>query len=79
LSKNLNFRYSWFLDGYMLPGVHKREAKQGVNTFPEKPDLWLYLARHGLPDNCPFEKITPSERLALEQFIAAFDDENLDL
>jgi hypothetical protein len=40
-------------------GVAKKEAKQGLNTFPEKP-------AECLPDkNCPFEKIiTPSEHLA---------------
>lgn len=65
---------------YMLPGVTKKEARRGVNTFPEKPELWVYLARHGLPDNCQFEKITSSDRLALEQFIAtAIDSEDLDL
>jgi hypothetical protein len=80
LLKKLNFRHSWDPEqGYKLPGVTKKEAKQGVNKFPEMPDLWVYLARHGLPDNCPFEKITPSERLALEQFIAGFESEDIDL
>jgi hypothetical protein len=80
LKNKLNFRYiSELQSGYMLPGVAKKEAKHGVNTFPEMPNLWVYLARHGLPDNCPFEKITPSDRLALEQFIAKFDSDHLDL
>jgi hypothetical protein len=79
LLQKLNFRYCWSSEGYKLPGITKKEAKVGVNTFPEKPDLWVYLARHGLPDNCPFENITPSERLALEQFIADFESKDLDL
>ena len=79
LKNDLNFCYSSTPHGYMLPDVVKTEAKLGVNTFPEKPDLWVYLARNGLPDSCPFENITASERLALEQFIAAFDHEDVDL
>lgn len=79
LHKKLNFRYWVHLMGYILPGVPKEEVKIGVNAFAEKPDLWVYLARHGLPDNCPFEKISPLERLALEQFLSFFDGEDVDL
>ena len=77
--KKLKFCHLWRLEGYSLPDVPATEAKLGINTFSEKPDLWVYLARHGLPDNCPFENVTPSERLALEQFIARFDHEDVDL
>jgi hypothetical protein len=75
LRKNLEFHFcsKTLVEGYMLPGVPYKEAKYGVDKFQEKPDLWVYLARHGLPKNCPFEKISPSKRLALEHFIADID------
>jgi hypothetical protein len=60
---------------YALPGVTRRQfQKDGphANVFLEKPGLWNYLARQGLPQNCNFDKLTDLQRLSLEQCIAQY-------
>jgi hypothetical protein len=61
--------------GYVFPG----DVSSSNRELRSRSDLCVYLARHGLPDNCPFENITPSERLALEHFIATFESDELDI
>jgi hypothetical protein len=74
---DLNFRRNYL--GFQLPGTKWREPKLGVNYFLGNSDIWVNLARHGLPGNCRFERISRSYLLALEQFIATFESEDLDL
>jgi hypothetical protein len=60
---------------YALPGVtspHFQKDGPHANVFLEKPGLWNYLARQGLPHNCDFDKLTDMQRLSLEQCIAQY-------
>ena len=71
--QRLGFKYNCkdVFEGYSLPGVTLKEVNES-NTFPEKPDLWLYLARHGLPSNCTFDNLDQQQVTYITQYIAHY-------
>lgn len=61
----IKYKHGILKEGYQLPGCAK-----GDTTLYEETELWDFLARHGLPEGCKFEKIDDRQRLALELFLA---------
>jgi hypothetical protein len=71
--KSLGFTWlkSKLLDFYCFPGVtHHLEGKQGLTMFRTEVEVWTFLSRFGLPQNCNFENLTHEERLSLEYFVS---------
>jgi len=72
LLRKLGFRLEKLSTGHLWfgPGVDGSEGEMGENKFLDEKDMRCHLARHGLPENCDFNRITDSERLSVELWLA---------
>lgn len=66
-----SFLKSTLLDGYAFPGLKTpQEGRLGFSFFEKLNELWRFLSRFGLPQNCAFEKLSTDDRLNLEFFLS---------
>lgn len=73
LLRRLGFKHlrSVLFDGDVFPGVSTaRGGTLGVTMFSAENEMWKFLSRAGLPENCDFEQLTNDERFDLEFFLS---------
>jgi hypothetical protein len=68
--KRIGFVYDRQINGMALPGVDSSTANDGVDIFCKDKDLYLYLARFGIPANSNTDQLSSEELLSLELYIA---------